>query len=86
MEAFSAKIVTSTPKILESRRRQFCVADSMLDVFMAEIGLQGPSVVALISKSVASGKPKHVRMSFEPELRYGAGAFHHARKPGRTEW
>jgi hypothetical protein len=22
-----------------------------------------------------------VRMSFEPELRYGAGAFHHARKP-----
>jgi hypothetical protein len=79
-------LLSSTPKILKSRRRQFRIANGMLDILMAEVGLQGPSVLPLVGKGVASGMPKHVRMGFEPELRYGAGAFHHARQLGRTEW
>jgi hypothetical protein len=42
---------------------------------MAEIGLQGASVVPLVGKGVAGGVPKHVRVGpFEPELRHGAGS------------
>ena len=34
----------------------------MLDVLMAEVGLQGASVMPLVGKGVAGGVPKHVRV------------------------
>jgi hypothetical protein len=36
-----------TPEILEARRGQFGVSDGMLNVAVAEVGLQGAGVVAL---------------------------------------
>ena len=77
-------MVTSTPKIIKTRRRQFRIADGMLDILVAEVGLQGASVMPLVGRRVAGGVPKHVRAGLEPKLRYSACPLHHARKPGRT--
>ena len=41
---------------------------------MAEIGLQGSSIDALIGQRVAAGMPEHVRMDLEPDLDFVAGA------------
>jgi hypothetical protein len=57
-----------TPEILEPGRRQFGVADGMLDVPVAEIGLQRPRVVALIGERIPAGVPQHMRMRLVGEL------------------
>jgi len=42
------------PEILEPGRRQLGVADGVRDVSLAEIGLQGACVVALVGQSIAA--------------------------------
>jgi hypothetical protein len=55
-------------KILEPYRRQFGVAYGVLDILMAEIGLQRPGVVPLVGERVAAGVPEHMGVSIEAEL------------------
>jgi len=43
------------PKIFEPFRRQFGVAHRVLNIFVAEIGLQRPRIVPLVGKGIATG-------------------------------
>jgi hypothetical protein len=40
----------------------------VLDVLMAQVGLQGSRIMALIGKGESTGVPQHVRMSLEAQL------------------
>ena len=51
------------PEILKPRRTQFRVPHRVLNVFVAQVGLQRPSVVSPVSQCVAAGVPKHVRVN-----------------------
>jgi len=53
----------------------------VLDILMAEIGLQGARVVALVGQRKATGMPKHVRMRLEAQLGRLGCTLHH---PGKT--
>ena len=57
------------PEVLEAGRRQLGVAHRVLDVLVAEIGLQGPRVEAVIGELEAAGVSQHVRMHREVEVR-----------------
>jgi hypothetical protein len=73
------------PEVLEPRRRHFGVADCMLDIAMPEVGLQRPRVVSPVGERVAACAPEHVRVVFEPQLRFGACTLDRAGKPRRGE-
>ena len=49
-------------------RRQLSVADRVLDILVAEPGLQRPRVVAGIGQCIAATVPQHVRMDRERHL------------------
>ena len=55
----------TAPEILEPRRRKLGVAHRVLDVAVAEIGLQGARIVSLVRQRVAAGVPEHVRVGLE---------------------
>ncbi len=49
-----------TPEILEPRWAQLRVPHRMLDVLMAEIGLQRAGIVALVCEGITAGVAQHV--------------------------
>ena len=55
----------SPPEVLEPTRRQLSVAHGVLDVPVAEVGLQRPGIVALVGQGEATGVPQHVRVNLE---------------------
>jgi len=57
-----------SPKILESRRRQLGIPDGVLNVLVAEIGLQRPRVVASIGQCKSAGVAEHMRVRFDGQL------------------
>ena len=57
----------------------------MLDVAMAEIGLQRAGIVSLIRQCIAAGVPEHVRVGLEASLASAACAFHHAGEASGAE-
>ena len=50
------------PKVFETRWRQLSISYCVLNVFVSEVRLQRPRVVASVGECVATGKPQHVRM------------------------
>ena len=68
MRARQQNGVRSTPQAFIPYRAQFGVAHRMPDVLVAEIGLDGPGVGAIVGKLVPTGMPQHVRMDLEAEL------------------
>jgi hypothetical protein len=72
------------PEIFEPRRRQFGVAHRVLDIFVAEIRLQRPGVVAFVGERVAAGVPQHVRVRLEPKFGLGCCSLNHPSEPGRS--
>src|SRR6476646_932804 len=63
----------SAPKVLKPIGRQLSVAHRVLDVFVAQIGLQRPRVMALVSQGEAAGMAQHMRMGLELEASRGSG-------------
>lgn len=57
----------------------------MLDVLVAQVGLQRARVVPLVGQREATGMPQHVRMGLEAQLRLLARALDHAGEPCRAE-
>ena len=55
------------PKPLEPGRRELGVAHRVLDVLVAEVGLQAASVDAPVGQVKPAGVPQHVRMDREVE-------------------
>ena len=52
------------PELLETVRPQLCVAHGVLDIFVPEVGLQGPRIVAGICQSEAACMSQHVGVGF----------------------
>ena len=73
------------PKILEPRRRQLSVAHGVLNVAVAEIGLQGARIVSSVRERVAAGVPERVRVSLERQLGDLASSLDHSGEPGSRE-
>ena len=71
-----------TPEILEPRRRQFCVADSVLDAAVTKVSLKRSGVVSLIRERVAAGVPEHVRMGLQPDLGFRPCSLDHPGEAG----
>lgn len=57
----------------------------MLDIAVAEVGLQGAGIVSLIDECIAAGMAQHVRMRLEPQFRLSPSPFDHPREAGRGE-
>jgi hypothetical protein len=74
------------PEILKPRRTQFCVAHRVLNVFVAQVGLQRPSVVPSVRQCVTAGVPKDVRVNFVGEAGALADAFDKPINGVRREW
>ena len=66
------------PEVFESVRSQGRVADRGHDRSVAEIGLDGASVVAVVGELEPSGMPQHVGMHEEREFRRHARPDNHA--------
>src|SRR6516225_4627565 len=66
------------PEVFEPARRQGRVAGRGHDRSVAEIGLDGASVVAVVGELEPAGMPQHVRMHEEREFRRHARPGHHA--------
>jgi hypothetical protein len=66
-----------SPKALEPIRRERGVARGVLDIAMAEAGLQQPGIVVVIRQLVAAGVPQHVGVRLDAELGHGGRALHH---------
>src|SRR5690349_13740322 len=64
MQVFMNRLVL--PKVFEPIRRQFRVADSVRNVFVAEVMLNRPGVLAVIGKLVTRSVTEHVWMHWEP--------------------
>ena len=66
------------PEVLEPVRRQGRVADRGHDRSVAEIGLDGARVVAVVGELEPAGMPQHVGMHEEREFRRDARPGNHA--------
>src|SRR5665213_305790 len=73
-----------SPKVLEPRWRKLGVAH-VLNVPVAEVGLQRACVVALVRQCIAAGMSQHVRVSLEAQSCLDAGALDHACESCRGE-
>src|SRR5271170_3908742 len=78
--------LTIPPEILEPRRRHLGVAHRVLDIPVAQVGLERPRVVPLVGKRVTAGVPEHMRMSLERQLGDLSRSLDHASKTSRGEW
>src|SRR5450830_539789 len=74
-----------SPEVLEARGGQLSVADRVLNVSVAEIGLQGAGIVSLVRQRVAAGMAQHMWVRLKPELGLNARPLHHASEPRRAE-
>src|SRR5262249_36935583 len=74
------------PEVFEPVRRQGRVADRGHDRSVAEIGLDGASVVAVVGELEPAGMPQHVGMHEEREFRSYAGPGNHALISGCGQW
>jgi hypothetical protein len=57
------RLSLSAPEVLEPIWPQLGVANRVLDVLVAQVGLQSPGIVALVHQRKATGMPQHVRVS-----------------------
>ena len=57
----------------------------MLDISMAQVGLQCPRIAALVGEGEAAGMSEHVRVSLEAQLGGDAGALDKSCEAGRAE-
>ena len=63
-----------SPEILETAGRQLGVSHGVLDVAVAEVGLKGTGIMALVGQREAARVPEHVRVNFELEASRRASA------------
>ncbi len=57
----------------------------MLDVAVAEVGLQGAGIVALVGQGITTSVPQHVRVRLEGQLGLPARPFDHAGEASGAE-
>ena len=74
------------PEVLETGRRQLGVAHRVLDVLVAEIGLQRAGIDAVIGELETAGVAQHVRMHWEIEVSRDTEPGDHLAESRRREW
>ena len=74
-----------SPEILEAARRQLGVADGVLNVLVAEVGLQGAGVMAFVRQCVSRRMAQHVRVNAELKPGLHAEPRDHLSKPCRCK-
>ena len=85
MSALLPKATLDAPEILKPRRRQLCVPHCVLNVAVAEVGLQGAGVVTLVGQGITASVPEHLRVRLEGQLGLPARPFDHAGEASRTK-
>jgi hypothetical protein len=75
----SKDILLTPPEVLEPRRGQFGVAHRV------RVCLQRPRIVPLVGERVSACVPEHVRVGFEPQLRFGTCTLDRAGKASSVE-
>src|SRR6516162_11210052 len=51
-----------SPKVFETRWRQFRISHRMLNIFVAEVGLQRPGIMPSVRQCITTRMAQHVRM------------------------
>src|SRR5262249_3463905 len=74
------------PKVFEAIGRHFGVAHRVLDVFVPEVVLQGPRVVAIVGEPEPTGVAKHVEVDRKWHLGGFADALDQAMEADGTDW
>jgi len=74
------------PKVFEAIGRHFGVAHRVLDVFVPEVVLQGPRVVAIVGEPEPTGVAKHVGVDRKWHLGGFADALDQAMEADGTDW
>jgi hypothetical protein len=69
------------PKVLEPRRRQFRVSNSVADVPMPKVILNGPRIVAITGELVSGTMPQHVRVNLKGQSCLLTRALHQPIEP-----
>ena len=69
------------PEVAETIRAQLSIANGVLDVAVAEVGLQGPRIMSLVREREAAGVAQHVGMAREAKFRRLTGTLY---KPGKA--
>src|SRR5262245_25791438 len=77
---------SASPKVLEPVGRHFGVPDSVLNVLVPEVVLQGARVVAIIGELKTTGMAQHVWVDRERHLGSLADALDEAVEANRTDW
>ena len=75
-----------SPEVAEPVRRKLGVSDGVLDVLVAEIGLQRTRVDAVIRELVTAGMPEHVRMHWKVDFSDHTEPSDHLAESRRREW
>ena len=79
----------SAPEVLEPPWCQLGIANRVLDILVAEIGLERPGISALVGQRIAAGVAQLMRMHQEGQSGRDSGTFHKGSKAydreGRTE-
>jgi hypothetical protein len=75
----------STPKIFEPRWRQLGVPHRVLDVLVAQVGLQRACIMTIVGKLEARGVPEHVRVGLDLQVRPAGGSRDNACEAGSGE-
>jgi len=73
------------PEVLEPRRGQLRISNRVLNVAVAEIGLQRARIVPLVGQGITAGVPEHVWVRLEGQLGLPARPLDHAGEASRAE-
>jgi len=75
-----------SPKVFEARWRQFRISHRVLNIFVAEVGLQRPGIMPSVRQCITARMAQHVRMHTEFELGLLAQSGHHLGEARAGEW
>src|SRR5215472_4066804 len=75
-----------SPKVFETRWRQFRISHRMLNIFVAEVGLQRARVVAPVRQCITARMAQHVRVNYEVEACTFANPLNQPINCPRCEW
>jgi hypothetical protein len=76
-EAGDTRLTLISPETPKSFRRQLRISNRVIDVPVAEVGLDRACVLSIVGEFVAASVPQHVRMDPERHAREFAGTSNH---------
>ena len=78
--------VLGSPKVIETRWRQFRISHRVLNIFVAEVGLQCTRIMPSVRQCVPARMAQHVRVNYEIEVRTFADPLNQSIDGTSCEW